>query len=294
MKDDWNLKDYKKMKYHHMMEEGIYPEEAVDKLRYKLQEALARGELDAKRVNELFGAIDTEYMKEFWEKRANDHVLNEGLTNLEDNEELLKRKIKDEESKVLPLIDWKDKTILDLGAGWGNWAFKFIDKGAKHVTCVDYIEEMCKKGEEIAKRDGVKNIKFVPCPIQKFHSNVKYDVVFISGVSVHLNDIDYLNVVENMKSYTKPGTILILRDGTGIPDTHSFDKEWSERLQTLYSGIYRSKEAYAKLFGLAKFALESVENMFPEGHPLNRFPKTRLCLFKFVRVKELKKNFRVN
>lgn len=271
------------MRYHHMMEEGYYPEEAVDKLRVKLQEELARNELSSKRINELFGAIDTEHMREFWKRRAKEHELNEAMTNLEDNEELLKRKIKDEESKILPLIDWKDMKIVDLGSGWGNWAFKFVEKGAEQVTCVDYVEEMCKKGKEIAKRDGVENIKFVNASVQKFHSDVKYDIVFISGISVHMNDLEYRNMIDNIREYTHKNSVLILRDGTGVPNRFFFDKDYSERLDTLYSGIYRSRDEYKQMFGKAGFKLVYDENMFPEGHPLNRFPKTRLRLYKFVR-----------
>jgi len=282
MKDDWNIKDYIVMRYHHMMEEGFYPEDKVEILRQKLQGELARKELTSRRINELFGVIDTEYMKDFWEKRAKEHDLNEALTNLEDNEDLLKLKIKDEESKVLPYVDW-GKTILDLGSGWGSWAFKFIDHGAKHVTCVDYVEEMCEKGRDLAERLEIENIDFINSPIQDFCSDEKFDVIFLSAISIYLNDDDYQKMLKNMKGYTKKGTILVLRESTGTPRRHSFDKEYSERLKTLYSGIYRSAEEYENLFKSIGFKLLDSQDMFPEGHPLNRFPKTKLRLYRFMR-----------
>jgi SAM-dependent methyltransferase len=283
MKDDWNLKSYIQMKYHHMMEEGVYPEEAIHILKKKLLESCVSGELNVEKINSLFGDIDTDFMKEFWENRAKEHTLNEGLTNLEDDSELLAMKVHLEQQKILPYIDWEGKTVVDLGSGYGNWAFQFIEKGAKFVTCVDYVKAMCEKGAALAKAYGKKNIKFVNAPIQKFTSDVKYDVVYISGTSVHMNDTDYEKVVENIKSYTKPGSYLILRDGTGVPERHSFDKEYSERLKTNYSAIYRSREEYIALFKKAGFELLEDETMFPEDNPLNRFPKTRLRLYKFYR-----------
>jgi 2-polyprenyl-3-methyl-5-hydroxy-6-metoxy-1,4-benzoquinol methylase len=284
MKDEWNLKSYIQMKYHHMMEEGVYPEEAVNILRKKLLESCTSGELNIDKIHQLFGDIDTDFMKEFWESRAKEHSLNESLTNLEDDAELLAMKVRLEENKILPYLNWKGKRIIDLGSGYGNWAFKFAEKGAKSVTCVDYIKELCEKGQRIAKENGVKNVIFINAAIQDFRPElIFYDVVYIAGVSVHMNDTDYDKLIENIKSYTKPGSYLILRDGTGVPTRHSFDKEYSERLKTNYSAIYRSRDEYVSLFKRAGFELIEDENMFPEDNPLNRFPKTRLRLYKFYR-----------
>ncbi len=284
MKDDWNLKDFVVMRYHHMMEEGFYPEDAVDKLREKLQNELARNELSSKRINELFGAIDTTYMKEFWKKRAEEHVLNEGLTNLEDDSDLLKIKIRDEEDKILPYTNWDGKTVLDLGSGWGSWAFKFVEKGAKKVTCVDYVLKMCMQGVVLAEKNNVKNIEFIHKSVQDFKPSEKYDIIFISGISVHMNDIGLKKMINNIKDFTSKNSIVIVRDGTGVPDRYSFDKEYSERLKTQYSGIYRSREEYISLFEKAGFELVEDENMFPEGHPLNKYPKVRLRLYKFKKL----------
>lgn len=285
MEDEWNLKDHMIMKYHHMLEEGVYPEDAIDELRKRLLESCIRNELTKERILSLFGDIDTDYIKTFWEQRAKEHELNEGLVNLEDDVEMLALKIREEEKKLLPLIDVKGKTIIDLGSGYGQWAFKFIDRGAKFVTCVDYVDDMCEKGRAIAKRDNIKNIEFVSTPVQKFCSDTKYDIVFLSALCIHLNDTDFHRVLDNISVYTEEGSLVILRETTGVPDRISFDKEWSERLQTYYSGVYRTKEEFVELFRDIGFKLMFDDNMYPDGHPLNRFPKTRLRIYKFVRKK---------
>jgi len=52
-------------------------------------------------------------------------------------------------------------------------------------------------------------------------------------------------------------------------------------LKTNYSAIYRTKEEYAEIFEGIGFRLLKDSNMFEEGCCLNKFPETRLRIFKF-------------
>jgi len=54
-------------------------------------------------------------------------------------------------------------------------------------------------------------------------------------------------------------------------------------LETTYSAIYRTREELIEIFKKIGFQLIKDEDMFPEGSVLNKFPNTRLRIYKFVR-----------
>ena len=228
--------------------------------------------------------IDDKQIKVFWDKRAKYHKRNEGLTNLEDDQELLELKLSLENKKISSYVKLnKDMTVLDLGGGDGYWAFKFADK-AKEVVVVDYCSDLTHRGDERAKEENVDNIVFLELPIQDFTSNIKYDLIFIAGVLLYLNDEDLEKLIKNIKVYSKIGTILILRDGTGTLGRYCINTKYSEYLKTYYSAIYRTRGEYMQAFKKAGFELVKDENMFSEDCMLNKFPETRLRIYNFRRI----------
>jgi len=282
---DWNLKEHRKMIYHHMMEDVMYHEDDIGTLREELVEKYRMSKLDEREINRLFGAeVDTIYMREFWEKRAQTHKINEGLTNLEDDAELLKLKIQKEIPKMMAYVE-PDKTmkLLDLGSGYGTWSFAFA-KDVKLVHAVDYIENMTKIGKKRAHNEGITNIKFFHSSVQEYTSNVKYDMIILSGICLYLNDNDMRQMFKKMQDYSKEGTKIILRDSTGLKERYVIEKEYSDRLKTMYSATYRTKEEYTKLFEKAGFKLIKDEDMFEDESILNRHKETRLRIYKFLRM----------
>lgn len=282
---EWNLKDHRKMIYHHMLDEIMFHEDDIDTLREKLVEKFRMDKLDEREINRLFGAeVDTVYMREFWEKRAQTHKINEGLTNLEDDAELLKLKIQKETPKMKAYVEPDKSTkLLDLGSGYGTWSFAFA-KGVELVHAVDYIEDMIEIGRERAKDEGITNIEFFQSSVQEYTSDVKYDTIILSGICLYLNDTDMRQMLKKMQKYSKEGTAIILRDSTGLKERYIIEKEYSDRLKTMYSATYRTKEEYIKLFEKAGFELIKDEDMFDEGSVLNRHKETRLRIYKFKKV----------
>jgi hypothetical protein len=72
-----------------------------------------------------------------------------------------------------------------------------------------------------------------------------------------------------------------LRDGTGVANRHEINDRLSQHLQSNYSATYRTRQQYLDMFEAAGFRLERDENMFDDGSPLNKYPETRLRIYRF-------------
>lgn len=228
--------------------------------------------------------LDKEKVKFFWDSRANTYqnLAFESVANLEQDPENLKLKIQLETEKVADYLgSVVDKTILDLGAGVGQWSFRFIEAGAAIVTAVEYSEPLAEIGRTEAARRGVSNLVFKVSAAEQFRDGKKYDIVFISGLFVYMNDEQAESVVKNLAEFCHPGTIILLRDGTGIEGRYEINNRMSQHLQSFYSAVYRTREEYLELFDSKGFSLQRDENMFDEGCPLNKYPETRLRIYRF-------------
>ena len=229
--------------------------------------------------------LDKDKVKSFWDSRANTYqnLAFESIANLEQDPENLKLKIQLETEKVADYLgSVAGKTILDLGAGVGQWSFRFVEAGAASVTAVEYSEPLAEIGRTEAARRGVANLFFEVSAAEQFHDGKTYDIVFISGLFVYMNDEQAALLARNLVDFCHPGTIVLLRDGTGIAGRHEINNRMSEHLQSLYSAVYRTREEYLELFASKGFRLLRDENMFDEGCPLNKYPETRLRIYRFA------------
>jgi SAM-dependent methyltransferase len=228
--------------------------------------------------------LDKDKVKRFWDDRAStfESVAFESIANLEQDKNNLELKIDRETQKV---FDWlgevKNKTIVDLGAGVGQWTFRFTARGAKHVTAVEYSAPLAEIGRNEAVRQGVDNIDFVVSPAEKFLADDAYDIVFISGLFVYLNDDQSDELMKNLVKACNSNTLILLRDGTGLENRHEINDRLSEHLQSNYSATYRTRQQYVDMFAAAGFSIVRDENMFEEGSPLNKYPETRLRIYQF-------------
>jgi SAM-dependent methyltransferase len=231
--------------------------------------------------------IDPQDVKKFWDSRSDVYqsVPFESIANLEQDQKNLALKIRDETKKVFAwLPDLHGKSILDLGAGVGQWAFRFAERGARKVTAVEYSEGLAEIGKKEVERRGISNVEFVVSPAEEFSRNEQFDVVFISGLFVYMNDDQAERLVANLGLFAEGTTTILVRDGSGVLKRHEINRKFSEHLQSPYSATYRTPAEYATLFEKSGFRLLEEENMFPEGHPLNKFPETRLRLFRFEKA----------
>jgi len=101
--------------------------------------------------------------------------------------------------------------VLDLGCGTGRVGIAFTKK-AKNVTAVDYSEELLKIGKSYCKKKAIDNIKFEKSDVTQFNDNYKYDLIFIGGVLMCLNDEDVQKTLRNAKALLAKHGKLIIRD----------------------------------------------------------------------------------
>ena len=227
--------------------------------------------------------IDARKIKAFWESRAATYeaLPFESVANLEQDPENLRLKIEAETAKVfgwLPAL--QGRSVLYLGAGVGQWALRFAERGAQRVLAVEYAAPLAEIGRKEAAARGASAVEFFIAPAEEFSSAERFDVVFISGLFVYLTDEQAERLIGNLRDYAR-GALVMVRDGTAVGQRYEIDDRHSDHLGVPYSATYRTREQYRSLLERAGLRLVRDENMFPEGHPLNKYPETRLRLFLF-------------
>lgn len=228
--------------------------------------------------------IDQDKVKAFWDARARTYesLAFESIANLEQDSENLQLKIQLETRKVSEFLgSVSGMTVLDLGAGVGQWAFRFAEAGARSVMAVEYSSPLAEIGEAEALRRGFDTVRFKVSAAEDFSTKTPYDLVFISGLFVYMNDDQAERLVARLHCFCHDRTKVLLRDGTALVSRHEINDRMSEHLQTRYSAIYRTCQEYTDLFARHGFVLLRDENVFDEGCPLNKYPETRLRIYHF-------------
>ena len=226
-----------------------------------------------------------ENIKNFWNKRAEKYIKEETLsaTNLEEDVKLQKMKVDLERDKVLSSIQLtKNDTCLDLGSGFGAWS-EILSPFVKKIIAVDYIPKMIDIANENAKVRKIKNIEYFCNNVITFQAKQKFDFIFISGLLLYLSNKDINNLISEIPKYCKKNTRLVLREPTGIKGQHTIIDQYSPNLNENYSAIYRTRQDLISIFEEIGFFLDSDDDMFKEGSPLNKWKESRLRLYLFTK-----------
>ena len=194
--------------------------------------------------------IDKDYVKDFFDKRAEKQVESlMTITSFQDKENLDKRQ--EEESKIVfENIDLTGKKILEIGCGVGRWAEVFHDK------CDTYLGlDFAKNLIDIAKENyNYENCHFqvmsaVDIKIEELLVKPPFDVIFIAGVLVFLNDDDIPQMIKEINELISDEKTIYIRETISVMDTRLTLKDfYSESLETDYSAIYRTKDELMDFF----------------------------------------------
>ncbi len=227
--------------------------------------------------------MDSVKIKKFWDAQAQKakYLKLEGIANLEENPELLSKKIKAEKDKVMKIVNLDSSMrVLDLGSGAGQWSFCF-SKHVNRVVAVEYTQNMCNLARDEAKKNSVNNVDFINIAAQDYKTNMKFDLVYISGLLIYLNDKECNTLLSQCVKYLKHGGRLVLRDGTGVNSRYDINDRYSETLDAYYSATYRTIEQYISLFVSKGLFVVQHEDMFSQDSPLNKWKETRLRIYEF-------------
>lgn len=200
--------------------------------------------------------IDSKTVKDFFDKRAQKDVENlMTITSYHDKDNLEKRQ-KEEIEVISKKIDFNGKKILEIGCGLGRWAEFFHDKCSEYMG-IDYSKNLI----EIAK----KHFNYPNCyfenlsatEITKYNLPVKgpYDIIFITGVLIYLNDEDIKIMIEEINKLTHKNSIIYIRETISVLETRLTLKDYySKELEVDYNAIYRTEKELINFF-------EKIENI---------------------------------
>lgn len=114
--------------------------------------------------------------------------------------------------KVFSRYGLKGKKILDLGCGTGTHAIILAKRGY-NVVGIDRSSEMIKHAREKAKKDNVKNVKFISADIRNIKLDYKFDAV-ISMFAV----MGYMNESEDLVKVFRTAKKLLNKKGLFLFD----------------------------------------------------------------------------
>ncbi|MGR9072196.1 MAG: class I SAM-dependent methyltransferase [Gammaproteobacteria bacterium] len=96
--------------------------------------------------------------------------------------------------------------ILEIGCGAG-YASEYLSQHYRSFTGIDYSEELIKLAREINLRP---NVFFQVADLFEFHSDRKFDVIFMIGVLHHMPDVQ--KAISICSGLLKPGGVFIANE----------------------------------------------------------------------------------
>ena len=122
------------------------------------------------------------------------------------------------------LPDLKDKTILDLGCGFGEHCKRFVESGAKKVIGIDISEKML----EIAKQENADSkITYINMPMENISQlNEKFDIV-VSSLAFHYVQ-DFSGVVKNIYDMLNENGVFLFSQENPLCTCFSGGNRWTK------------------------------------------------------------------
>ena len=141
------------------------------------------------------------------------------------------------------LRDWldavpSDARVLDVGCGSGNWTEVFATRYAA-VTGIDQSTAMA----DAARRRlaAARNVRILTGDVLTDLPNEQFDLVFVGGVCMYLNDGDVETLLRSLAERLRRGGTMILRESTV--------RRGRRVALGAYQAVYRSVSDYRALIG---------------------------------------------
>jgi SAM-dependent methyltransferase len=148
------------------------------------------------------------------------------------------------------LIDGQspDGCLLDLGSGIGFWAEYFAQRFSQVVA----VEASKPLYEALERRCApYANVKLVHGDAMRFPRKDQYDVVFLGGLLMYLNDEDVISLLGELISCLRPGGVVMCRETTV--------RQRTTTRQGDYQAVYRSVADYQRIFAACELSVHNVQ-----------------------------------
>lgn len=162
--------------------------------------------------------------------------------------------------------------ILDVGCGAGRWSFAFAGK-SKFVIGIDNSPALLKIAENQAQRLSISNVKFVESSIVDFSCPERFDLIFVGGVLLYINDDELIQLTANFKGLLKPRGKLVLLESISTKERVVKIDSYENHLQAPYSAIYRRADEYKVLFEKDGFRLDYENDTMARSLPIFMYRK---------------------
>jgi len=196
--------------------------------------------------------VDYTKTREFWEQRGRNSAFdNLNVTMLRDRAPQLARYIHRAELSHLRRLATLDQSadVLDLGCGNGRLTIEFA-KRARNVVAVDFSQSLLDRGREEASRRGLDNINWQRATVKEFHAEGTFDLIFLGGLLLCLNDEHVSSLLGKLRLMLKPDSLLISRDSVLIETETKPPKAPAE-----HEPVYRKASDYRCMFEAAGFEI---------------------------------------
>jgi SAM-dependent methyltransferase len=142
----------------------------------------------------------------------------------------------------------RDGCVLDLGCGIGFWTEYF----ARRFSRVVAVEASRPLYEALKLRcTPYPNVELMHGDVKQFQPADKYDVVFLGGILMYLNEQDVISLLENLIPALQPRGVILCRETT-------IRKETTTR-QGDYQAVYRSVAHYERIFAECELSVRNVK-----------------------------------
>lgn len=221
-----------------------------------------------------------EKSKEFWKKYASTSELSLfSMMNLQTDPVLSQQKFYYELEMVLKHCKFSSNhSLLDLGGGVGLWSREFASRVGE-VTLVEREPSFVRIAKDLLS--GKPNCRIIESDSTTFFEEKTYDIIFMSGLTIYLNDNSFDRMLQNLSEMTKKGSLIIHRDAYGVDSRFILDQKQSDTLGQRYSAEYRTRKEYDNLFFSYGYDKILDIDIYPEN---KRWKETDLRLAKYFRI----------
>ena len=146
----------------------------------------------------------------------------------------------------------QDAAVLDLGSGIGVWAEDF----ARRFSLVTAIEGSRALFQSLQRRCApYPNLRPIHGDVMTFEPDARYDLVFLGGLLMYLNERDVIALLRKLVLCIEPGGMILCRESTVRGNAVTLKGD--------YQVVYRSVSDYGRIFGQCGLSLRHVERNEP-------------------------------